>query len=124
MAASESKYELKLAAWRANGGDAIPGIKELEARQEAKRRSRLTREAELKAWTASRVAMQKVKAWTADEDLVLLNGIRRIGRRWTLLAKLLPGRSAVKISRMHPTAWYSALQGCRASRCGGAKKKP
>ena len=57
-------------------------------------------------------------------DLALLNGIRRIGRRWTLLAKLLPGRSAVKISRMHPTAWYSALQGCRASRCGGAKKKP
>jgi hypothetical protein len=109
MAASESKYELKLAAWRFNGGDAIPGIKELEARQEAKRRSRLTREAELKAWTASRVAMQKVKAWTADEDLVLLNGIRRIGRRWTLLAKLLPGRSAECIQQR-------GIQLCKAAK--------
>ena len=77
MAASESKYELKLAAWRADGGDAIPRIKELEARQEAKRRARLTREAELKARTASRVARPKVKAWTADEDLVLCDAPMR-----------------------------------------------
>jgi hypothetical protein len=49
LAASKSKHERELAAWRANGGDAFPGNKEREARQEAKRRAKSEREAKQEA---------------------------------------------------------------------------
>ena len=48
VAASKSEYERKLAAWRANGGEAFPGGKEREARQEVKRLAKLEREAKQK----------------------------------------------------------------------------
>ena len=49
LATSKSKHERELAAWRANGGDAFPGNKEREARQEAKQRAKSEREAKQEA---------------------------------------------------------------------------
>jgi hypothetical protein len=39
-------------------------------------------------------AVQKVN-WTAEEDAVLFHGHSMHGNRWTIIAQLLPGRSAI-----------------------------
>jgi hypothetical protein len=59
----------------------------------------------------------KKSGWTAEEDRIVMDAIRKIGTRWSDIARLLPGRTDNSVKNR----WNSTL---RRQRTEGENRRP